>query len=631
MDDLQDLPASPAVFDWVHAVTGGGRPDLNPDADPPRTWLELAHKGGSVAQNWLVSATVVEDLRRFDNQDYLNELRASPDFTGLRGDLDRLTACLAEPGLEVTAKAFKGLIDTARGDLDLFQDGVHPGKRLALTLATLVFYPLPFTVAAFQGDLLYATRAQSNYARSTSSVLGMLCEPVADFRLFYQHTQERLWPFVAPGAIYAGPAFAESLHHLRHSGPFAGYAAAGTAASLFLATYGQDGIRALKARLNPVLTGTAPTTAQLRTTLGEILDDMEGRLARIDQLLEGKKVSDNLSAELLFMRKDWGALIAAMRKIVFPSGQAAIAESEEGGTVADPGEDGTVAVAEEDEAATGTADAWKNPKATKYAFAVIGTAIVGLNAYLVSDEKVALADYAGWGAWVVVQLFVSAADSDVTPQDMARLFKSLVSGTTVALPLSTAAFVTKGEMLDSTAGLVASMVSLTVTNLTISGKIGTWLAQALLALLPIVIAGATFCFQCGGARKADKGKGRAVEPDPDDAVAVSEPGYVLGELSFERPEEEDPIDLDKWFEQRLAGEASGRGLGKSGSIQPVAEEDAEDIAEDPRDPPSEAEGDRSATPPPVEEPAETTDEPRDPTPDAEDTRSATPPPSQKDR
>jgi hypothetical protein len=425
----------------------------------------------------------------------------------------------------------------------------------------------------------------------------MLCEPVADFRLFYQHTQERLWPFVAPGAIYAGPAFAESLHHLRHDGPFAGYAAAGTAASLFLATYGQDGIRALKARLNPVLTGTAPTTPQLRTTMGEILDDMEGRLARIDQLLEGKKVSDNLSAELLFMRKDWGALIAAMRKIVFPSGQMAIAESEEGGTVADLEEDGTVANLEEDGTASGADDVWKNPKATKYAFAVIGTAIVGLNAYLVSNEKVALADYAGWGSWVVVQLFLNAGDRDVTPQDMARLFKSLVSGTTVALPLSTAAFITKGEMLETTGGLVASIVSLTVTNLTISGKIGTWLAQALLALLPIVIAGATFCFQCGGARKADKGKGRAIDTDPDNEVAVSEPGYVLEELAFER-EEEDPIDLDKWLEEHLAGQASGSGLGRSGSIQPVAEEEAGVIAEDPRDPPSDAEGDRSATPPP---------------------------------
>ncbi|MGO1076224.1 hypothetical protein [Inquilinus sp. CA228] len=592
------------MFDWIHALTGGGRPNLDQDADPPRTWLELAQQGGSVAQNWLVSATVVEDLRRFDNQEYLDELKASPDFNGLRDDLDRLAASLAEPGLEVTAKAFKGLVDTARGDLDLFQDGVHPGKRLALTLATLVFYPLPFLVAAFQGDLLYATRAQSNYARSTSSVLGMLCEPVADFRLFYQHTQERLWPFVAPGAIYAGPAFAESLHHLRHDGPFAGYAAAGTAASLFLATYGQDGIRALKARLNPVLTGTAPTTPQLRTTMGEILDDMEGRLARIDTLLEGKKVSDNLSAELLFMRKDWGNLIAAMRKIVPPSDQVA---------TVDP---------EEDAAAGGADDVRTNPKATKYAFAVIGTAIVGLNAYLVSNEKVALADYAGWGSWVVVQLFVNAADPDVSPQDMARLFKSLVSGTTVALPLSTAAFVTKGKMLETTGGLVASIVSLTVTNLTISGKIGTWLAQALLALLPIVIAGATFCFLCGGARKADKGKGRAVDTDPDAEAAVSEPGYVLTELPFE---EDEPIDLDKWLEEHLAGQASGSGLGPSGGVPPVAETGAGETDEDPQDPPSDGEGDRSATPPP-EEAAKAAEDPQDPPPDTEGGRVATPPP-----
>lgn len=590
MDDIHALPANAETFDWIHALTGGGRPDLDPDAEPPRTWLELAHQGGSVARSWLVSATVVEDLRRFDNQDYLNELRASPDFTGLRDDLDRVAACLAEPGLEVTAKAFEGLIKTAKGDLDLFEQGVHPGKRLAFTLATLAFYPLPFLVAAFQGDRLYATRAQSNYARSTSSVLGMLCEPVADFRLFYQHTQERLWPFVAPGAIYAGPAFAESLHHLRHDGPFAGYAAAGTAASLFLATYGQDGIRALKARLNPVLTGTAPTTPQLQATMKEILDDMEGRLARIDTLLAGKKVSDNLSAELLFMRKDWGALIAAMRKIVPPSDQPA---------TVDPEEDGTVANLEEDGTAGGTDDVWKNPKATKYAFAVIGTAIVGLNAYLVSNEKVALADYAGWGSWVVVQLFLNAGDRDVNPQDMARLFKSLVSGTTVALPLSAAAFATEGKMLETTGGLVASIVSLTVTNLTISGKIGTWLAQALLALLPIVIAGATFCFLCGGARKADKGKGRAVNPDPDAEVAVSEPGYVLGELGFER-EEEEPIDLDKWLEEHLAGQASGSGPGTSGGVQPVAEGGAEETDEDLRDPPSETEGDRSATPPPSE-------------------------------
>ncbi len=578
-----------------------------------------------------MSATVVEDLRRFDNQDYLNELRASPDFTGLRGDLDRLTACLAEPGLEVTAKAFKGLIDTARGDLDLFQDGVHPGKRLALTLATLVFYPLPFTVAAFQGDLLYATRAQSNYARSTSSVLGMLYEPVADFRLFYQHTQERLWPFVAPGAIYAGPAFAESLHHLRHSGPFAGYAAAGTAASLFLATYGQDEIRALKARLNPVLTGTAPTTAQLRTTLGEILDDMEGRLTRIDQLLEGKKVSDNLSAELLFMRKDWGALSAAMRKIVFPSGQAAIAEV---GRRRDRRRSRRGRDRRRCRRGRGCdRNRRRLEESQGHEICVCGHRHRHRRAQRLSrlrreGRPRRLRRMGRMGGCAVVRercRFRRDSAGYGSPLQEPGLGHD---GRTSALDRG---FRHQGGDAGQHRGLVASMVSLTVTNLTISGKIGTWLAQALLALLPIVIAGATFCFQCGGARNADKGKGRAVETDPDDAVAVSEPGYVLGNCRSNDRKKTLSIWTSGSSSASPAG-ASGSGLGKSGSTRPVAGEGRRGHRRRPsrsafrgrrRSLRNAAAGRRTR--------GNHRRASRPPSPDAEDTRSATPPPSQKDR
>jgi len=449
----------PEEFPGYEAAMAGYREDydnfIQQGRQPATTLLSLLDE----------NVAFFRDLKQFDTPETLAALRengalnvASSRLSALRGSLDH-----NDIPQEIRERYSKSIKATER-QLQRLKENVSPWRRvLSTAAATVVPYGLSFASAAVENDRLYLMRITSNYARSTTKLLGQMMNPTSDTELFSKLFEDRLLSFVVPAAFALPPAVAgkisephsravTTLASLQTSVPYNTVAGLVDAGTLFGVSYAKAALNAFQDRRS--IPGIPEARAR---DVAEKLLDVRKSIEDIRIIAKPKKNNDQLDSHITELQNASDKLDGLWKHL---EGTTAANLRPPTGTAAE--QSGSAYVA----------------KAALLAGSV-GIAVV--NNYLASSSKLALTNYVPYSVWQTVKLAADLRNPNVSVQGMSNRFGSLASGTAVALiPTALARYLP--DYLENNTKFGATTAALALGNLFLADMVGKGIQMGASAL-----------------------------------------------------------------------------------------------------------------------------------------------------